>query len=35
MSLFTRRSGRLQRAPENFLTPEEIAAIGSGAKARA
>ncbi|MGE5525618.1 MAG: sulfite dehydrogenase [Rhodospirillaceae bacterium] len=30
MSLFTRRSGRLQRAPESFLTPEEIAAIGSG-----
>lgn len=30
MSLITRRSGRLQQAPESFLTPEDIAGIRSG-----
>jgi sulfane dehydrogenase subunit SoxC len=30
MSLSIRRSGRLQRAPENFLTPDDVAAISSG-----
>jgi sulfane dehydrogenase subunit SoxC len=30
MSLPIRRSGRLQRAPENFLTPDDLAGISSG-----